>query len=91
MKKTITKPRIGIILGALATVSMGYCADATKDITPKADSAVFEGTYIPPTKDEHNNAHTQIVGANKASLPPKYLSVPDFKKCLSSNVEVENL
>jgi hypothetical protein len=47
-----------------------------------ATNPTFEGTYIPAIKDATKHAPI-LVGNNKASLPPKYLSVPDFQKCLS--------
>ena len=70
MQKTIKKATIAI--SALIGISIGY----------SSTNPTFEGTYIPPTNNI--NQHSQmLVGDKKSSLPPKYLSVPDFQKCLS--------
>ena len=69
MQKTIKKTTI--VISALIGISMGYGSKIP----------TFEGTYIPSSKSI--SQHTPLIGNTKASLPPKYLSVPNFQKCLS--------
>jgi hypothetical protein len=65
--KNINLKKTSIAVVSLFGITMGYCNNPT-----------FEGTYIPKNKDVSSETATKTTNIK----PPKYLSVPDYQKCL---------